>query len=135
MGKLKVIFLCHIKKSKNTFLIHNMNQYMLNWDYIRENYPDALKEYMKKSWSLEDFWNAYEVYVRCSIIEDETGCELWDWKISSKLVIYSSLCYKTLIRDGKKITIYTFDEVMQRRLKEIFKIIDDQIKNQNYLNN
>ena len=108
---------------------------MLNWDYIRENYPDALKEYMKKSWTLEDFWNAYEVYVRCSIIEDETGCELWDWKISSKLVIYSSLCYKTLIRDGKKITIYTFDEVMQRRLKEIFKIIDDQIKNQNYLNN
>ena len=108
---------------------------MLNWDYIRENYPDALKEYMKKSWTLEDFWNAYEVYVRCSIIEDETGCELWDWKISSKLVIYSCLCYKTLIRDGKKITIYTFDEVMQRRLKEIFKIIDDQIKNQNYLNN
>tara|TARA_R100001443_G_scaffold49550_2_gene61848 strand:- start:522 stop:848 length:327 start_codon:yes stop_codon:yes gene_type:complete len=108
---------------------------MINWDYIQENHPEAFKEYMKKSWTLEDFWNAYEVYVRCSIIEDETGCELWDWKISSKLVIYSSLCYKTIIKDGKKITVYTFDEVMQRRLKQIFKIIDDQIKNQNYLNN
>ena len=108
---------------------------MINWDYIRENYPDALKEYMKKSWTLEDFWNAYGLYVRCKVIEDETGCELWDWKISSKLVIYSSLCYKTIVRNGKKITVYTFDEVMQRRLKQIFKIIDEQIKNQNYLNN
>ena len=82
-----------------------------------------------------DIWNAYEVYVRCKIIEDETGSELWDWKISSKLVIYSSLCYKTIIRDGKKISVYSFDDIMERRLKEIFKIIDDQIKDKNYLNN
>ena len=112
-----------------------MNLCMVDWQYIRENYPDTLREYMQKSWSLEDFWNAYNVYVRCKIIEDETGCELWDWKISSKLVIYSSLCYKTIIRDGKKISVYSFDDIMERRLKEIFKIIDDQIKDKNYLNN
>ena len=108
---------------------------MLDWNYIREKYPDALKEYLQTNWTIEDFWNAYSVYVRCKIIEDETGCELWEWKISSKIVIYSTLCYKTIIRDGKKISVYSFDEVMEKRMKEIFKIIDDQIKDQNYLNN
>ena len=108
---------------------------MIDWQFIRENYPHALKEYMQKSWGVEEFWNAYEVYVRCKIIEDETGQELWDWKISSKLVIYSSLCYKTVIRDGKKISVYSFDEIMERKVKNIFKIIDDQIKDKNYLNN
>ena len=108
---------------------------MVDWNYIREKYPQALKEYLKKDWSLEDFWLAYGVYVKCRTIEEETGCELWDWKISSKLVIYSSLCYKTIIKDGKKISVYSFDEIMQRRMHEIFKLIEDQIKNKNYLNN
>jgi hypothetical protein len=112
-----------------------MKKSMLDWNYIREKYPDALNEYLRKDWSLEDFWNAYEVYVRCKIIEYETGAELWEWKISSKLVIYSSICYKTLIRDGKKISVFSFDDTMEKQMKNIFKIIDDQIKNKNYENN
>tara|TARA_R110002020_G_scaffold348348_1_gene561973 strand:- start:8 stop:334 length:327 start_codon:yes stop_codon:yes gene_type:complete len=108
---------------------------MLDWNYIREKYPDALREYLKTNWSMEDFWNAYEVYVRCKIIESETGSELWEWKISSKIVIYSSLCYKSIVKDGKKISVYSFDEVMEKRMKDIFKIIDAQINNKNYLNN
>ena len=96
---------------------------MLNWNYLRENYPDVVREYLKNDWSIEDFWNAYGVYVKCKLIETETGCELWEWKISSKIIIYSTLCYKTIIRDGKKISVYSFDETMERRLKEIFKII------------
>jgi len=108
---------------------------MLDWNYIREKYPDALREYLKTNWSIEDFWNAYDVYVRCKIIEDESGSELWEWKISSKIVIYSTLCYKSIVKDGKKISVYSFDEVMEKRMKNIFKIIDDQINNKNYLNN
>ena len=108
---------------------------MIDWNYLRENYPDALREYMQRSWSIEDFWKSYDVYVRCRLIEEETGCELWDWKISSKLVIYTSLCYKSIIKDGKKISVYTFDDIMERKIKQIFKLVDDQIKNDNYLNN
>ena len=108
---------------------------MLDWNYIREKYPDALKEYLQTNWTIEDFWKAYNVYVKCKIIEYETGCELWEWKISSKIVIYSTLCYKSIIRDGKKISVYSFDEVMEKRMEEIFKIIDDQVKDKNYLNN
>ena len=74
-------------------------------------------------------------YCRCRLIEEETGCELWDWKISSKIVIYTSLCYKSIIKDGKKISVYTFDDIMERKIKQIFKLVDDQIKNDNYLNN
>ena len=108
---------------------------MLNWNYLREKYPNVVKEYLRKDWTLEDFWNSYNIYVTCKLIEDETGCELWDWKISSKIVIYSSLCYKTIIRDGKRISVYSFDEVMEKRLENIFKLIDQQLKNKNYLNN
>ena len=108
---------------------------MLDWNYIREKYPDALREYLKTNWSVEDFWNAYEVYVRCKIIENETGSELWEWKISSKIVIYSSLCHKSIVKDGKKISVYSFDEVMEKKMKDIFKIINDQINNKNYLDN
>ena len=60
---------------------------------------------------------------------------MWDWKISSKLVMYSSISYKTIIRDGKKIQVYSFKETLNRQLDKIFKIIDDQIKDKNYLNN
>jgi len=112
-----------------------MNLSMINWDYIRENYPHALKEYMQKSWSLEDFWNAYNIYVRCKIIEDETGCEIWDWKVSSKLVIYSRICYKSIMRDGKKIDVYSFDDTIEKSINQIFELIDKQIENKNYLNN
>tara|TARA_R110000803_G_scaffold40997_3_gene88320 strand:+ start:1400 stop:1726 length:327 start_codon:yes stop_codon:yes gene_type:complete len=108
---------------------------MINWNYLRENYPDALREYMQKSWSIEDFWRSYDVYVNCRLIEEETGCELWDWKISSKLVIYTSLCYKSIIKDGKKISVYTFDDIMEKKIGQIFKLVDDQIKNENYLKN
>ena len=108
---------------------------MIDWNYIRENYPNALKEYLRSDWDIEDFWKAYNVYVQCKLVEQETGVELWEWKVSSKLIIYSTMCYKTIIRDGKKISVFSFDEIMERRMKEIFKIIDDQIKNKRYLNN
>ncbi len=107
----------------------------LDWEYIQENYPDAMREYMQKSWTMEDFWNAYQVYVNCKVIEDETGAELWEWKITSKLVMYSSFCYKTIVRNGKRIQIHSFNDTLQNQMEKIFKIINDQIKNQNYLNN
>ena len=108
---------------------------MIDWNYLRENYPDAVRNYMQRSWSIEDFWESYNVYVNCTLIEQKTGCELWDWKIESKIVIYTSLCYKSIVKDGKKISVYTFDNIMEKKLKQIFKLIDDQIKNDNYLNN
>ena len=108
---------------------------MIDWDYIRENYPVALKEYMSKGWSLEEFWNAYQFYTNLRIIEKDTGEELWDFKVKAKLIIYSTLCYKTLIKDGKKISVITFDELQERKINEIFELIEDQIKNDNYLNN
>ena len=108
---------------------------MINWNYIREHYPLALKKYMSKGWTLEDFWNAYEVYANLRIIEKKTGEELWDFKVQAKLVMYSTLCYKTIIRDGKKISVITFDELQERKINEIFKLIEEQIENDNYLNN
>tara|TARA_R100001594_G_scaffold135809_2_gene177794 strand:- start:4969 stop:5295 length:327 start_codon:yes stop_codon:yes gene_type:complete len=108
---------------------------MVNWEYIREHYPKALKEYMSKNWTLEEFWNAYEVYVNVRIVEDKSGCELWDWKINSKLIMYSSVCYKTIYRNGKKISVLTFDDIIENKMNQIFEIIEKQIKNQNYLNN
>ena len=108
---------------------------MVNWEYIREKYPEALKRYLSKSWTLEEFWDAYEVYVNVRIVEDKTGCELWDWKIKSKLIIYSSVCQKSVIRDGKRITILRFDDIIENKMNTIFEIIEKQIKNENYLNN
>lgn len=108
---------------------------MIDWKYIRENYPVALKEFMSKGWSLDEFWDAYSHYTNLRIIENETGEEFWEFKIKAKLIIYSSLCYKTLIKDGKKISVITFDDLQERKINLIFKLIEDQIKNDNYLNN
>ena len=108
---------------------------MLDWNYIRENYPLAMREYMRADWDLEDFWRSYGVYVNCRIIEEESGEELWDWKINSKIIMYSSICYKTVVRDGKKIRVFSFTESLNEQMKKIFKLIEDQIKNKNYLNN
>jgi hypothetical protein len=94
---------------------------MINWSYIREHHPRALKLYMSKNWTLEEFWDAYSTYVQVSLIEDELGQELLEFKLESKLVIYSSLCYKTVIRDGKKISGYiTFDEIFGKESKKIY---------------
>lgn len=108
---------------------------MINWDYIRENYPLALREYMSKNWTLEEFWEAYYTYVSLEIIEDEYGHELYDLKVKSKLVIYSTLCYKTILRDGKRIRVITFDEYQEKQINRIFKLIEEQIKDKKYLNN
>ena len=44
---------------------------MIDWNYIRENYPLALKKYMSRGWTLDDFWNAYEVYANLRIIQKQ----------------------------------------------------------------
>lgn len=108
---------------------------MINWSYIREKHPKALREYMSKEWSLEEFWSAYQTYVHLKVVEDEIGFEWYDLKIESKLIIYSSLCYKTIVRDGKKIKVISFDDYQERKINQIFKLIDDQLKKRNYLNN
>jgi len=108
---------------------------MINWSYIRENHPQALKVYMSKKWSLEEFWDAYETYINLRVIEDEIGFEWYDLKIESKLIIYTSLCYKTIIRDGKRIRVIKFDDYQEKKVNEIFKLIDDQLTDRNYLNN
>ena len=108
---------------------------MINWKYIRENHPKALSVYMARDWTLEEFWKSYEIYVNLRIIENELGFELYDLKINSKLVIYSSLCYKTIMKDGIKIRVVTFNDYQEKKVNKIFKLIDDQIKNKNYLNN
>tara|TARA_R100000988_G_C3852279_1_gene95450 strand:- start:179 stop:505 length:327 start_codon:yes stop_codon:yes gene_type:complete len=108
---------------------------MIDWDYIRENYPTALRQYMSKSWTLDEFWNAYQTYVTLKVIEDEHGFELYDLKVESKLVMYSTLCYKSIIRDGKRIRVITFDEYQEKQINRIFKVIEDQIKDKNYLKN
>jgi hypothetical protein len=108
---------------------------MINWSYIREHHPRALKLYMSKNWTLEEFWDAYSTYVQVSLIEDELGQELLEFKLESKLVIYSSLCYKTVVRDGKRIRVITFDDYLQKKINDVFKLIDEQIKDNNYLNN
>jgi len=108
---------------------------MINWTYIRENHPEALKIYMSKEWSLNEFWDAYNTYVKLKVIEDENGFEFYELKIESKLIMYSSLCYKTIVNDGKKIRVISFDEYQEKKINQIFKIIDEQIDGKKYLNN
>lgn len=108
---------------------------MINWTYIRENHPEALKIYMSKEWSLNEFWDAYHTYVKLKVIEDENGFEFYELKIESKLIMYSSLCYKTIVNDGKKIRVISFDEYQEKKINQIFKIIDEQIDGKKYLNN
>ena len=108
---------------------------MVNWEYIKEHYPEALKRYMSRSWTLEEFWEAYEVYVNVRIVEEKSGCELWEWKIKSKLIIYSFFCYKSIMRDGKRISVLTFDDIIENEMNNIFDVIEKQIKNKNFLNN
>ena len=112
-----------------------MKLYMINWDYIRQNHPKALTEYMSKDWTLKEFWNAYETYVNLSIIEDEIGFEWYDLKIESKLIMYSSLCFKSIISNGKKIKVIRFEDYQEKKINQIFKLVDDQLKNRNYLKN
>tara|TARA_Y100000004_G_scaffold196810_1_gene268172 strand:+ start:3438 stop:3764 length:327 start_codon:yes stop_codon:yes gene_type:complete len=108
---------------------------MINWNYIRENHPKALKLYMSKNWTLEEFWEAYFTYVQVTLIEDELGQELYEFKLESKLVIYSSLCYKTVVRDGKRIRVINFNDYIEKKINDVFELIEKQIENKNYLNN
>jgi uncharacterized protein (DUF2344 family) len=108
---------------------------MVNWNYLRKNYPEVVKAYMRKSWSIEQFWESYGIYANCILTEEKTGLELWDFKIESKLVIYTSLCCKSIMKDGKKISVFSFDKIMERKINQIFELIEQQMKNQKYLNN
>jgi len=108
---------------------------MINWDEIRLNYPEAFKDYMKRRYSLSDFWDAYNIYVGIRVIEEKTGNEYWDFKLESKLIMYSSISLKTKFQDNKKIPIYNKTEIMMRHINDIFEAIELQIKDNNYLNN
>ena len=107
----------------------------IDWQHIRENYPNAFFEYMKKDWDLEDFWTAYGILCQLTIEEYKTGEELFHFKIESKLVFASVVCSKTIIKDGKKYSVYTIDEARIKSINKIFDTIERQCKNENYLNN
>ena len=107
----------------------------MDWVEIRNNYPQTFKEFMKTNFALEDFFEAYSIYVGLRILENNTGEEFWDFKLESKLVIYSSLCSKTIIRNGEKITIYSGSDIKMKIVDNVFKVIEDQIKDNNYFQN
>lgn len=107
----------------------------MDWVEIRNNYPQTFREFMKTNFSLEDFFEAYSIYVGLRILENNTGEEFWDFKLESKLVIYSSLCSKTIIRNGEKITIYSGSDIKMKIVDNVFKVIEDQIKDNNYFQN
>jgi|TARA_R100000808_G_C2150813_1_gene159657 hypothetical protein len=107
----------------------------MDWVEIRNNYPQTFKEFMKTNFSLEDFFDAYSIYVGIRILENKSGEEFWDFKLESKLVIYSSLCSKTIIRNGEKITIYSGSQMKMKIVDNVFKVIEEQIKDNNYIQN
>jgi len=112
-----------------------MKKSIISWDFIRENYPDALKEYMSTNWTLESFWQSYDCYLNCKIVEEENGAEVIEFKIASKIGIFFYLSSKTILVDDKLVSVYNVSDLMARRVNDMFKLIDDQIKNNNYLNN
>jgi hypothetical protein len=59
----------------------------------------------------------------------ELGFEIYINNIDAREV------YKSIIKDGKKVSVYTFDDIMEKKIGQIFKLVDDQIKNENYLKN
>ena len=107
----------------------------MDWIEIKENYPLAFSEFMKKKFSLEQFWEAYNIYVGIRIKESNSGEEYWDFKIESKLVMYSSLCMKTIKKDGKKIRVFSAGKIKLKIINEIFNQIELQIKDNNFLRN
>ena len=102
---------------------------------MRKNYPKTFSDFIRTKFSLEDFFEAYSIYVGIRILENKTGEEFWDFKLESKLVIYSSLCSKTIKRDGQRITIFSGDDMKMKIVNRVFEIIERQIENDNYYNN
>ena len=107
----------------------------MDWVKIRKNHPKTFMEFMSTKFSLEDFFEAYSIYVGIRISENKSGEEFWDFKLESKLVIYSSLCSKTIKRDGELITIFSPSEIKMKIVENVFDIIEQQIQNDNYKNN
>ena len=107
----------------------------MNWVKIRKNHPKTFMEFMKTKFSLEDFFEAYCIYVGIRILENKHGEKYWDFKIESKLVIYSSLCSKTIKREGQIITLHSPNDIKMKIVDRVFKLIEQQIENNNYLNN
>ena len=107
----------------------------MDWVKIRKNHPKTFSDFMRTKFSLEDFFEAYAIFVGIRILENKSGEEFWDFKLESKLIIYSSLCSKTIKRDGQRITIFSGDDVKMKIVNRVFEIIEQQIENDNYYNN
>ena len=107
----------------------------MDWVKIRKNYPTTFADFMRTKFSLEEFFEAYAIYVGIRILENKSGEEFWDFKLESKLIIYRSLCSKTIKRDGKRITIFSGDDMKMKIVNRVFEIIERQIENDNYYNN
>ena len=107
----------------------------MDWIAIKENYPFAFSEFMKKKYSLVEFWEAYNIYVSIRILESIKGEEYWDFKIESKLIMYNSLCMKTIKKDGKKNRVFSGGKIKMKIINELFNQIELQIKDNNYYNN
>lgn len=107
----------------------------MDWIAIKENYPVAFSEFMKKKYSLEEFWEAYSIYVGIRIKESNSGEEYWDFKIESKLIMYSSLCSKTIKRNGQIVTIHSSGDIKMKIVNRVFELIEQQIKDNNFLRN
>ena len=107
----------------------------MDWVKIKKNHPKTFMEFMQTKFSLEDFWEAYSIYVGIRVKESNSGEEYWDFKIESKLVMYSSLCSKTIKRNGQILTIHSSNDIKMKIVNRVFKIIEEQIKDNNFLRN
>lgn len=107
----------------------------MNWDKIRQNNPNAFLEYMKSKKNINDFWEAYGFYVDLRVIEENTDCEYWEFKLESKTLMYKTLSTKTIKRNGKTITIKSRSKITYEKINEVFALIEKQIKGNNFLNN
>ena len=107
----------------------------MDWVKIKKNHPKTFMEFMQTKFSLEDFWEAYSIYVDIRVKESNSGEEYWDFKIESKLVMYSSLCSKTIKRNGQILTIHSSNDIKMKIVNRVFKIIEEQIKDNNFLRN
>ena len=56
----------------------------MDWVKIRKNHPKTFSDFMRTKFSLEDFFEAYAIYVGIRILENKSGEEFWDFKLESK---------------------------------------------------
>ena len=96
------------------------------WSNLYRKYPVAFKAFMErdpKTDIMTDFFAQFNIYVEFREKELRTGPPQWEFYVEAKHLMIEYVGYKTEVGAIRKSVVVMFD------------ILDQQLRNQNYLNN